>query len=353
MKERESPFVRVGGGASLERLQQVREIYGNEFHRQMMGHWSPEVVEGIRKAEIPKSQEQIESIELANKLTNEYLESLGLEAHDMPVNNFHLLPRPIYRALTRGIPSEGHSSALSQAAFFDDDAFRDVPLSHFASTALHEMIQFKGPATVWVSGEARASNKYAGMAQRRAGLSVMGKNRGTEGKGEIVLRLEGLEEAVVVDIQKELFAKMFMNRLFKKERDEAGRGKEKRMKAQWSQQMGIPVGEIYRASERDDGLFNTFRFPYYQPRLVLSYLVDEIFKSHREQFKTSAEVRKKFHTARFTLDLIELHRLVNETFGETGLRTVATMQAGNDPNPSALQVLEALKELRREALLNR
>ncbi|GEM_PF-6669820 len=336
---KESPFVRVAGTASPERIAEVQEIYGTEFHTQVMGALPPELANAIKQTEIPASEKQIESIELANSSTNEYIRSLGLESQDLPIQNFHLLPRPVYRALSKGIPSEAHSNALFQGVFLDNDAFRDAPLSFYASMALREMVRLKGPSLIWAS-EKGAEGKYGGLSQRRWGLRVPNA-RGGEG----VDRMEGLEEAVITDIQKELFGKMFTNRLFKKEQDETSGQAEKGYKASLAQKAGIPLDEIYRAV-RDGSLLRSWRFPYYQPRVVLSYLINEIHKTHPDQFRELPEVRKKFHTARFTLDLVEVGRLINDTFGEKGLRTVAAMKSGLDPNPSAIKTLETLKSLR-------
>jgi hypothetical protein len=302
-----------------------------------MGDMPPQLTQAIQELEVPLGDEQQKAIGLANTVTNDYLTSLGVESHDLPVKNFHLLPRAIYRALSNGVPSDGHGNTFFQSVFLDHESFKDTPLSVFASTALHEMIQIKGPSLIWISKANPAAKPVGDLTQRRWGMSVMASKPGES------THMEGLEEAIVTDIQKMLFGQMFMNRIFKKDRDESA--KSRLYRQELAKRNNIPVDEVFWAT-LSGKLLNGRRFPYYQPRVILSYICDEIYKTHSEQYKNISEVRKKFHEARFTLDLIEVARLINDTFGEQGLRTIASMRPGLDPNPSAIQTLERLKSLR-------
>lgn len=296
---------------------------------------SPETQEKIGRMEYPKTETEHALIQLANAESNRLMKEVGVEPYDIPSENYHIVPPDIYKEVSDG--SGAVAVYMQQAAMFNAPFYRGNSL-HFMSSALHETLHLKGHFSLEV--EENGNNVH--VTQYRSGLSVYAAQK-RQRAGEHHLHLRGLHEAVVAEQEKHSFPSLLDAPILKKEKEWYTLDETQAMFRRVSEKTRIPSGDLIWAEERKDKEYNYIDFGYPAQRKTLRYVCEEIFGQFQDTYQSPDAVFKEFLKAQFTGRLLPIARLVEETFGAGGFRTLGSM--GIDQG-SATLALEALKKAR-------
>jgi len=144
------PEIRIIGGASIEKKEQVKE----EIEQALFNHFeslSPQMQEQLKKFEYPKSEKELALINFANEETSRLMQEAGIEPYNVPEKNFHTIPPELYKKVA---DEDGTATTFytTQGVLFDARYFRDNPVN-FGTVALHEMLHLKAHFSMEVEEE--------------------------------------------------------------------------------------------------------------------------------------------------------------------------------------------------------
>jgi hypothetical protein len=328
------PEFRVVGDASEEVKQVEKEKLKKSLSSNIEG-LSEKRREMVRQFEIPKSVEQLALVDFANGETDRLMRELGLEPHDIPPENYHIVPKEIYAGLNK---MNDESFAVTfykdQSIFFNGDYSSN--LVYFGNNALHESLHLKGHLTFEVE-----QNEEHGttVTPYRQGVSASASEKLGYG-GKFHRHFDGLHEAIVSAQEKVSFKRMMELPILQKEKEYLNLEETKEKQRRKAAKYNVPEDEIFWVNKEDE--FCTFFFSLPQ-REVLNYICEEIKKDHPEKYSTPQDVFKEFLKAQFTGQLLILAHLVENSFGKGSFRVLGDMGVGE---ASGVECLEKLKERR-------
>ncbi len=185
-----SSFERVVGGISdIEKekiLQGMEERFDDQEFEDLVGK------------EREKTHEELEIIDLANKITNELRRRYGLENFDIPPQNIHVIKESEWPE-----DKKGNATYISE---YQGVAAREQDSNiSFLKKTIHEMVHFKSYNAMQVT---RSEDPEA--EEYRIGLTVHTRD------GQ-VMYFRNLNEAVTEEITKELILQLGGNPLIKGE----------------------------------------------------------------------------------------------------------------------------------------
>jgi hypothetical protein len=331
------PGLRAIGNASIEDKEKVKK----ELSEGLSNHnesFSDEGKELLLKIEKEKTPKELELIYRVNYEINSLREEMGLEKFEIPADNYHILDKDGYKD-NIGITSAGQASFDKQGIYLNEGDVRRSLLSFF-STILHESLHLNGHTTVEVNeyedGRRIVSTFY------RTGIGVhAAQKKGFYGESHS--HFDGLHEAIVSEQEKRSLKRLMDDSLFNKERDFL-----------YSQETEILKNTIIKNNpslQKEDILWvdkdgENFDFiPYDKTRKVLNFVCDSILEKFPEQFSTQDEVFKLFLKSHFTGQLLDIARLVEQTFGEGSFRRLGDMDATSS---SAINTYEALRKMNKK-----
>jgi hypothetical protein len=172
----------------------------------------------------------------------------------------------------------------------------------------------------------------------RAGLKISASRKKEEKIG-FFTAFSGLNEAVVSEIEKRFLPQLIRDNQFLAEEYQWETSKEaQELREKIAQEQGIKTDEIVWIN-KDGKDFN--RFPYYEQRKVLNYIVDGLYEDNADKFNSRDEVMKLFFKSHFDGRLLSIARLIEKSFGRGAFRIIGMM---DERENSARLVMDYLKK---------
>lgn len=331
------PDFRTIGSASLEHKEKIRD----ELVEKLFSHFeslSPEDQKILEKQEYPKTEVELALIGFANRETSRLMQDADVEPHDIPEENYHIIPTELYEKIA-GEGSSATAKSTEQGIIFDAAEVRGNAV-YFGAVALHETLHLKARLVMEVSGN---EDKISATPYRE-GVSIRALQK--QGyHGEYHTHFDGLHEAIVAETEKRFLGKLLDEPQLSKEKEWLETKEAKDLKKKISEIKGVPEEDIVWVGEGGDNDWE--RVGYSSQRMVLSYLCDEIHKEFSGEYKSPDEVYKVFLNAHFTGRLLSIARLIEKTFGEGSFRLLGNMETDK---VSGLKHLDSLKKERMRFL---
>ncbi len=327
------PEIRIIGEASLEKKEQVRREIDQAFFNHLES-LSPQEREELKKLEYPKSEKELVLIDFVNEETSRLMREAGIEPHDIPAENLHIVPGEMYKKIDK---ENGNALAFGekQGIVFNAQLFRNN-LVYFGSVAFHEMLHLKAHLSVEVQEEGDKANKTL----YREGVAVRAlQKHGHHGRYHV--HFDGLHEAIVAEAEKRFLTRLLDCPELAKEKEWLTSDEAKEMIKKLAEEKEIPEDDIIWIGKKGKNDWETIS--YSQQRNVLNYVCLEIQKQFPDKYKSADDVYVLFLNAHFTGRLLELGRLVEKTFGEGSFRLLGNM---NTDWRNGVLYLESLKKAR-------
>ncbi|MBI3458870.1 hypothetical protein HY061_01240 [Candidatus Azambacteria bacterium] len=175
------PEIRIVGGASNEKKEQVKE----EIRQAFFNHFeslSPLEQEQLKKFEYPKSEQEITLINFANEETSRLMQEAGIEPYNVPIENYHIIPSELYKKVA-GDNGTAATFITKQGIIFDAQHFRDN-LVNFGAAVFHESLHLKAYFSLEVQERDGQVNKtllnfliVQNWRKKKNGLNLMKQRR--------------------------------------------------------------------------------------------------------------------------------------------------------------------------------
>jgi len=332
---KKGPEIRVVGNVS----EKEKEVAKEEIKRAFFDHFgslSQEAQNELRKFECPKKEEEIAIIEFANQLVSQLMQEAGIKPYNIPLENIHIVPSDLYKKIVSASDEKvGTVFYTKQGIVLNSESVRGN-LVFFARTVFHEILHLTGHLSI----RAEKEGETLTLSLYRKGVTVASLQKGINYHEHFT----GLHEAIVTETEKRWAEKILECPALSKERDWLISKEAKEMKKRLAEEKGISEEEILWIGK---GKGDWALTPYSSQREVLNYVCNQIQEQFPERFKNSEDVFKLFLRAHFTGRLLEIARLVEETFGKGSFRLLGDMKSNNE---SGVLCLEALKKARTRKL---
>jgi hypothetical protein len=319
-----------------------REKITNELNNRLNNSRSliPEKeLDRLKATEYPKGPLETAAISFANEYSNLLMRQAGVESHNIPTDNYYVLPKGEYSRITDSDDSSGFAFIPKKAILINALECNGKPLK-MALVILHETLHCKS----FLSMELKSDESDSEHKVHREGVAVKSSIKNDKEKGFKHEHFRGLHEAIIANLEKRaLFEMSKLPEL----QDEIARLNTPEMiekKKKISERRKISAEDLVWVSDVSED--NNF-ISYPRSRFVLDYICDEIQKQFYNQYKNPEEVFQEFSNAQFNGELLTIARLVGATFGEDSFRILGNMDT--DANSAAL-CLETLKKLRLKNL---
>lgn len=332
MGERPEPI--IVGSASPERKRAAQQDLMDKFgeaHYEQLPEEAARILEANEKQKDPY---EIEAIRGANKITNEFLAEFGLTEFDIPEKNVHIIPPNLFRELESKPTTIALAMLEKQAIALNGDATRQPFMK--LSTILHEMTHLKGFLSLEMhEGE---SEKL-----RRGGLTVYTSPKKSR-DGASFEAFRGMDESIVAEIEKRYTPRLVReNPYLKGEQNRQMSEESVALKQKIATEEGLDMSEIFLVNEEAKSYAT---FPYKPQRKVLNYIVDALYESGGEKFKTRDEAMKLFFKAHFTGNIVPVARLIEQSFGKGSFRIIGMMDT--DKNSAGMVMDYLIKHKKRK-----
>lgn len=314
----------------MEKLSSIERVVGNlpEVEKVRILHekgarFDNQVFDNLKGKERPKSPEELEIIDLANKATNELRQKYGLEDFDIPARNIHVVKDKDWPDDEKG---NAFYTPMSQAVIA-----REAPSKiAFLKKIYHEMLHFKSyNALQMITDEKSELDTY------RTGLTVTTRD-GSQ------TYFTNLNEAVTEEMTKRFTSQLFGNPLFEDETKQTNDVISDYSGAVTYTGEPLFTEDTYYAEVQDtktwkDALgrifgtqkkrikLSTEAFTYKPEREILNTLIDKIFERNGEYFEDKEEVFEVFAEAMMTGNILPIGRLVENTFGTGTFRKIGEL----------------------------
>jgi len=316
----QSSFERIVGNVSAAEKKKIKKEFDDQFDDQLF--------KALIGKEREKTQEELQIIALANKLTNELRKEHGLDEFDIPAQNFHIIKGdewPKRREKEDGIYMSSIQAVLSRE--------HEANLVTMARI-LHEMLHFKSYTSAQVT-----KSEDPTLLEYRGGLQMNTRDGNAT-------HFRNLNEAVTEELVIELLSKVLPDPLFEKEVRQtedlwnrypnAVRANGEPLfdddtyyarfadKTTLSDKVGRFLG-----TERDRQI-SVAHFTYQRERKILNDLIEKLFERNVEKFNSADEVAALFTEGMITGNILPLGRLIDGTFGKGTLRKIGEMDSDID-----------------------
>lgn len=292
--EKFSSIDNIVGAIPEEEKEQILEEYAEKFDNQEF-----EVIKGKERQKTP---EEIELIDVANRLTDEVRTKYGLESFPIPKENVHIIKKNEYpKGRAPAVYSQHHQAIV----------ICEAPASiAFMNKTLHEMIHMKSYNALQVT-----TGKDSKLDVYRMGLGVKTRDGG-------YLYLNDLNEAVTEEIGIRLLGKLREHPLIKKDIEYTRAFVRDRREELTQRGKDLITQDTFYVSADEDGIFLT-QFGRTKERAILGALIEKIFDVNSDQFKDKEEIFDIFSRAMITGHILQVGKLIDHSFGEGTLRKIA------------------------------
>lgn len=339
--EKEKPWrpePKVVGGTEEEKRRAVESLM--KLFRspaEAMGEIDAEAAAQLKRFEIPKTPEDEQAIEFAEKKSNELAVMYDGKPFVHPPESFYILPPDIYKSL-KGDEGAAFYHAPLQLFVFNEKFLKTNRLLA-QEIFIEELIHSKG----FLGLEATNLSSF-GFSPRRSGLMTLGTVKDFE-SGKMKKFFSGLEEAVVSEFVRRSLPDALNDPRFAAEKEWLASSEFLKKRSALAVKNRIPEEEIYWA-DKDGNEFFRFGWPYHLQ--VLNYLIQEVAVDNPGMDKE--EAFGLFARARFSGELGPMTKAVRKSFGKGALRWLAIM---GEEDSSAINALENLKILRKNVIKSR
>lgn len=331
------PDFKTIGKASDETKEEVKKT----FKKLLCHHLEslpPELKDLFEKNDLPKTEQEIALIDLANEETYKLMQKVGARRpYKIPRENIHILPNNIYQELTQSEKSAGATITSWQAIILNEYQVRRNPV-YFVHIVAHELLHLKG----YFCLEVQEKQNGVHITPYREGLKVISSQRNWFEKG-YHSHFRGLEEALVSETTKKILKKMINHSLLKKEKEWLMSEEAKEKIKQIARKTNTVEDDIFWLNPQQKNEF--MAIPFSRQREVLNYVCQEIQQQFSDQYKTLDDVFDLFLKAHFNGNLLDLAKLVEKTFGKGSFRLLGQMDLDEK---SAKTCLETLKKRRKK-----
>ena len=328
------PGIRVVGNASPEK----KETAVTEIQQVLTGHLeslTPEDRLRVEKFEYPKTDKERALLDFVNTETSRLMKEAGIEPHDIPQENYHILPPELYKESAKS-NSGGIAFNVRKAILLDAKTVRANTVL-FGSIALHETLHLKSHLSIEVAKEPEGKTKTTAY---RVGVAVRALQRDGE-HGRYHEHFRGLHEGIVAGTEKRLFKKLLEQPELEQEKEWLLSPEAFALRKELAEKKEISEEDIIWVDQTNKNNWETISYP--RQRAVLDYICAEIQKQFPDQYSGAEDVFKEFSKANFTGHLLTIARLTEETFGEGSFRLLGNMDTDK---VSGTLHLESLKKAR-------
>lgn len=305
LPKRESPVERViGPGFDAEDYEIALEYLRRRFKIQDF--------EGLRGIEREKTEEEKEILNWVNNETNELIEAYGARSVDIPQKNIHIIPEEQWLKTTNMDNSAAFYNFSTQAILYRDASSKSL----LAYRAFHEMMHIKFHQTAQYAEE----KGKKGFTTYRSGLGLSSEKR-----EDSAIQFRKINEAIV-----ETLAINFWNEKISKD----GRFADEAIKIERAknvlreEKLEIQFDELAAVTQKEpDGNPQFLYFSYPDERAALGHLINALYKSNREKFKTPGEIFDLFVRSSITGHMVELAKLIDRTRGTGAFKRLGEMSS--------------------------
>jgi hypothetical protein len=343
----ERPETFVHGNANEDRKKEETEHIKKAYEKGYSSeHLSREDEEKLLEAEELKTPTDIEAVDLANTITNDLLVQYDLTPFDLKENNVHVIGEDLYKKFYRSLKNaDACYQAIHQAVFIEHSKRR--PAEERVGKILHETIHFKGFQSDQVfefqnKDRKNSKDKIVHTAPFREGLKVPPNlKQMRENSVPFYVKFKGLNEAVVVELEKKLLPILISRaRIIPKELYfDFSR------KVEVASAENIDPSEIEFVYKEDQG---RSYFGYQKQRDTLNFVVDSILQDNPSLDRE--KVMEKFFRAYFSGHILEIARLVENSFGKGSFRILSNMDVDHESSETVKMVLTERREDRVQPL---
>lgn len=346
----ERPPIRVVGKAPEEEKERVSKEIGRRFTDAEITDLPDEIIERIKQLEYEKRPEELDFINSANKILNDFLKKYGLESFDISEKNIHIIPQELYRQAGFEGDFAVHR-AKQQLIAVNAGMLRKSPFL-MAKSIFHEMTHLKSFVSFDIAQNSKDPNlknmdeenpedeskdTYL-YGMRRGGLEINESYRKSD-EDESYRSFVGLNEAVVAELTQIFGQKVFFSSKdndTQREQEWLNSEKAQELKNKVAQRLRISAKEVDWVNERGEYFIASYR----QQRKVFIYMLEEIASDMR---KSKEEIQDIFFKAHFDGNILEIAHLIEKTFGKNTFRVVGMMDGTSQ---SAVRLLDYLRKQR-------
>lgn len=251
--------------------------------------------------ERPKTPEELQMIEIANRETDRLREKYGMPKYDVPPENYHVMRKKDPEAASRA-----HYNLDFFEIMVEEGGGRNQMLARF----FHETVHFKS----YLSANAGEPDI------RRSGLSL-------KVEGERPLLFKPLNEAVTEELTKRFMRAQEDLPMLAEETHNLRRGREV-----YGAAVMEDVANVTVTPGKESGTLYVDRhhFGYANDRRALGLLIDKLKERNPKTFRDKDEWFDMFAGAMFNGHLLELARAVEGTFGKGKFRELGECKTGED-----------------------
>jgi len=290
---------------SVDRFVGGKKEDQKEAARAMERRFKAQDIDQLKAIERPKSPEEMEMIEIANRETDRLREKYGLPEYHVPPENIHVIKGE--KAKESGVDLAGRFSLERQGIIVNGGGTR----MHRFAIIFHEMTHFKSFASM----EPREDE----IAPRRSGLNAWS---GEDGR----YAMRGLNEAVTEELTKRFIRSHEDHPMLAREMAEI-REFRRRNGGEAEDTSYFDVEDIDIDGKKGSRL--TFKtFAYTQERQALHLLIDKLKERNPKTFRDKDEWFDMFAGAMFNGHLLELARAIEGTFGKGKFRELGEQKTG-------------------------
>ena len=337
------PEIRIVGGASEEKKEELHEELRGYFGEHHLEGMTDEQQETLFEREEPKTERQRAALAFADKKTSELMKRAGIEPYGIPERNTHIIPFDAYQKLQRKDSAVATTIQNQQGiVVVREEIERNDTL--FADIAFHEQMHLKSHYAVEL--EERPSTADKPTTQRkgyRSGITVMSAQQSEERNQWHHEHFRGVNEAVIALHERE-FMRDTMRSLPEFRSDYlwmgSTEGEVKRLRI--AQKAGLSPEDVFWVDKDSESeRYNVVSYP--RQRQTLVSVIQEIQKELPETYPDTDDVLEEFTKAFFTGRLMQLGKIVEQTFGKGSFRILGMMK---DDRESPVEVLETLRKMR-------
>jgi len=292
----------------------------------------------IENNELPKTEEELQFINMSNEQTNELLRFSGVEPYDVPEGNFHKVKATIYKKYepetTAGFFEAHYQMIMLNADFVPKNRLRE------ALVIFHELLHMKSYLAYHVVAEDNGKGIMLHTSAYREGVDVKSSPKKAL-SGDDHDHFYGLNEAIVSHEEKRYLQKLLGASLFEKERQDLMSSETEPMKNILMKERRIPEDEFI-AINLSEGYY--LSIGYQAQRKVLNYICEQIAKDTN---RSADDIHGEFLKSQITGKLVSLGKLVENSFGKGSFRRLGDMtEKGED----AMAVFDSLVKMREEKI---
>jgi hypothetical protein len=336
----EKPEIFIHGNASEELKEKEIEYIKESYAKGYSAELSPEDVDELLKAEKEKTLVDLETINLANTITNDLLVEYGLKPFDLKENNVHIIDKDLYKKFAGDLENTDACYRVSHQAIFVENNDQES-ITEKVGKILHETIHFKGfqSEQIFEFIDKNTGNKSVNYGPFKHGLKIATDFKQVVENGELFsVKFKGLNEAVVVELEKKLLS-ILISRSQNIPKEPYTNFEDK---IKIASEAGIDPSEIefIYPSER---MLSYYSYP--DEREVLNFIIESILQDNNSLKKD--DVMRKFFQAHFSGNTLEIESLVENSFGKGSFGILADMSDDHESSEKVKQILMEKRSIKR------